>query len=161
MFFISRRNSCDREVLIFGGLKWVRLNKSCLLKLFQNGMMALPWFYSKRTDPSDTPSSTNEHLNTPKNIPKYSPRQPHHTSDNHWTSPRQSYNFCGTRESFRVSEGCLRSVWGLSEGCLEFLKMSGSVFWYLQVSVVVWGCLEWCLGVFGWYFGMSELIGDV
>ena len=46
----------------------------------------------------------------------------------------------------------LRSIWGLSEGCLEFLKMSGSVFWYLPVSVVVWGFLEWCLGVFGVIF---------
>ena len=129
--------------------------------------MALPWFYSKRTDPSDTPWSTNEHLNTPQNIPKYSPRQPHHTSDNHWTSPRQSYNFWGTRESFRVSEGCLRSVWGLSEGCLEFfedvwqcLLVSAGVCCCVRGSGVVFGCIcvifwdvgaDWgCIRVYMW-----------
>ena len=109
------------------------------------------WFYSKRTDPSDTPWSTNEHLNTPQNIPKYSPRQPHHTSDNHWTSPRQSYNF-GAPES--ISE-FLRGVWGVFEGCLRVVLN----FWRsLAVSLSICRCLLLCEGVWS---GVWVYLGDI
>ena len=60
-------------VLIFGCLKWVRWQKYDFSKLCQNGIIALPWFHPRRTDPSDTPYSTTkhlEHLMTSLNTPK-------------------------------------------------------------------------------------------
>ena len=47
------------------------------------------------------------------------------------------------------------------KGWWECLKTFGIVCWYLVVSFLFFCCLEGCFIWYGWYFGMSQLLGGV
>ena len=53
-----------------------------------------------------------------------------------------------------IFKECLRVV-------LECLKTSGNICWLNVCFFLVFGCLEGCFNLSGWYFGMPELLGGV